>query len=127
MSERGLRALVVDDDPPARDELVYLLRQLPSVAAVGEAEDADDCLARLDREDFDALFVDVRMPRLDGLTLARTITRMADPPSVVFVTAFEEYAVEAFGLDAVDYLLKPVRPERVEVTMRRLASRRRGG
>jgi two-component system response regulator LytT len=126
VNELGLRALVVDDDAPARDELVFLLRQLPNVSAVGEAEDADECLARLDRDDFDALFLDVRMPRLDGLTLARTITRMSDPPAVVFVTAFEEYAVEAFGLDAVDYLLKPVRPERVEVTMRRLAARHRG-
>jgi two-component system response regulator LytT len=117
----GLRVLVVDDEAPARDELVFLLRQLPQVSAVSEAADADACLAQLDRTGFDAVLLDVRMPRLDGLALARVIGRMDPPPQIVFVTAFQEHAVEAFGLQAVDYVLKPVRPERLEVTVRRLA------
>ena len=117
---RGLRVLVVDDEPPARNELAFLLRQLPQVELVAEAADADECLARLDKATFDAIMLDVRMPRLDGLALARVIGRLTHPPQIVFVTAFEDHAVEAFGLQAVDYLLKPVRPERLQVTVRRL-------
>jgi len=116
----GLRVLVVDDEAPARNELAFLLRQLPQIEAVEEAADADECLAHLDRASFDAVLVDVRMPRLDGLALARVIGRLTHPPKIVFVTAFEDHAVEAFGLQAVDYVLKPVRPERLEVTVRRL-------
>jgi two-component system LytT family response regulator/two-component system response regulator LytT len=111
---------VVDDEPPARNELAFLLRQLPQIELVAEAADADECLARLDKASFDAIFMDVRMPRLDGLALARVIGRLTQPPRIVFVTAFENHAVEAFGLQAVDYLLKPVRPERLQVTVRRL-------
>lgn len=117
----GLRLLVVDDEAPARDELAFLLRQLPQVTSVAEAASAADCLARLDSEKFDAVLLDVRMPRLDGLSLARVLQRLPEPPQVVFVTAFQDHAVEAFGLQAVDYVLKPVRPERLEVTVRRLA------
>ena len=115
-----LRVLVVDDEPPARNELAFLLRQLPQIELVAEAADADECLARLDRATFDAVLLDVRMPRLDGLALARVIGRLRHPPQIVFVTAFEAHAVEAFGLQAVDYVLKPVRPERLQVTVRRL-------
>ena len=117
---RGLRVLVVDDEPPARNELAFLLRQLPQIELVAEAADADECLASLDTTVFDAVLLDVRMPRLDGLALARVIGRLAHPPQIVFVTAFEDHVVEAFGLQAVDYLLKPVRPERLQVTVRRL-------
>jgi two-component system response regulator LytT len=116
----GLRVLVVDDEPPARNELAFLLRELPQVELVAEAADADECLARLNGGSFDAVLLDVRMPRLDGLSLARVIGRLTRPPQIVFVTAFADHAVEAFGLQAVDYVLKPVRPERLEVTVRRL-------
>jgi len=116
----GLRVLVVDDEPPARNELAFLLRQLPQIELVAEAADADECLASLDKAAFDAVLLDVRMPRLDGLALARVIGRLKHPPQIVFVTAFEDHAVEAFGLQAVDYVLKPVRPERLQVTVRRL-------
>lgn len=123
MNNLPLRVMVVDDEAPAREELVHTLYQLPEVADVAEAADADECIEQLDRERFDALFLDVRMPRLDGLTLARTVNRLAEPPAVVFVTAYDEYAAEAFGVDAVDYLLKPVRVERLAATFQRLASR----
>src|SRR5437867_999742 len=116
----GLRVLVVDDEPPARNEPAFRLRQLPQIEVVAEAADADECLAHLDQATFDAVLLDVRMPRLDGLALARVIGRLTHPPQIVFVTAFEDHAVEAFGLQAVDYVLKPVRPERLEVTVRRL-------
>lgn len=119
-----MRVLVVDDDAPARDELAFLLRRIRHVGGVEEAASADECLSALrEPHPYDALFLDVRMPRMDGLELARRVTGMAAPPEIVFVTAFDEYAVEAFGLAAVDYLLKPVRPERVEMTVRRLLAR----
>jgi two-component system, LytTR family, response regulator LytT len=120
----GMRILVVDDDAPARDELTFLLRRIPDVGTVDEAGGGEECLAALARPvTYDAVFLDVRMPRLDGLALARRVTEMPAPPAIVFVTAFDEYAVEAFGLAAVDYLLKPVRPERVAMTVRRLRAR----
>jgi DNA-binding LytR/AlgR family response regulator len=119
--QRRLDVLVVDDEAPARDELAFLLEQQPAIGRIVQAADATGCLETLARASFDAVFLDVRMPHLDGLALARVIGRMARPPQVVFVTAFEDHAVEAFGLAAVDYLMKPVRRERLGVTIGRLA------
>jgi len=116
----GLGILLVDDEAPARDELAFLLRDHPGIGRVEEATDAGQCLKRLARGSVDAIFVDIRMPGLDGLELARVVTRMSPHPSVVFVSAYEEHAVEAFGIDAVDYLMKPVRPERLAITVSRL-------
>jgi two-component system response regulator LytT len=116
--------LLVDDEAPARDELAFLLERQEQVGRVAQARDADECLDLLARGGFDAVFLDVRMPRIDGLALARLIGQMARPPRVVFVTAFGDHAVEAFGLAAVDYLMKPVRPDRLGVTIGRLARAR---
>lgn len=122
MSEaRKLDVLVVDDEAPARDELAFLLNQQDAVGRIEQAADGSRCLELLAGNSFDAVFLDVRMPDLDGISLARVIGSLARPPQVVFVTAFEDHAVEAFGLEAVDYLLKPVRPERLGVTIGRLA------
>lgn len=119
-----LKALVVDDEPPARDELAFLLRGMPEIADVVEAADAAECLSTLERGGVDVAFLDVRMPHLNGLDLARILKRLEEPPIVVFVTAFEEYAVDAFGLAAADYLLKPVRPERLHITIQRVLQAR---
>jgi len=116
-----LRALVVDDEAPARGELAYLLRHAAGVDEVREAADPASCLAALEQGPVDVVFLDVRMPGLDGLALARVLARAPSPPPVVFVTAFEGYAVDAFQLAAFDYLLKPVRPERLRMTLDRLA------
>lgn len=126
MNER-MHVLVVDDEAPARDELAFLLEQQDVVGRVAQASGATACLALLARGGFDAVFLDVRMPHLDGLQLGRLIGQMARPPQVVFVTAYEDHAVEAFGLPAVDYLLKPVRPERLGVTLGRLVRARAAG
>jgi len=122
-----LDVLVVDDEAPARDELAFLLRQQEAIRNIAQAADAELCLQLLSREEFDAVFLDIRMPRLDGLTLGRLIAHLARPPQIVFVTAYEEHAVEAFGIDAVDYLLKPVRPERLGMTIARLLRARAAG
>jgi DNA-binding LytR/AlgR family response regulator len=126
-SSAGIDVLVVDDEPPAREDLAYLLRQHPRVGTVTTAGDATEALRRLRDGSFDALFLDIRMPGLDGLELARVLSRFAHPPDIVFVSAYENHAVEAFELAAVDYLLKPVRPERLSDAIRRLGAARSSG
>jgi DNA-binding LytR/AlgR family response regulator len=109
----GLRVLVADDEAPAREELAYLLGGDPRVASVRTVDSGADVLRALDAEPVDALFLDIRMPGLGGLDIARTLARFREPPRVVFVTAHDEHAVEAFDLRAIDYLLKPVRDARL--------------
>ena len=109
----GLRVLVVDDEAPARADLEFLLRDQPAVSVVDVAADATEALRRLQDEHYDGMFLDIRMPGLDGLELARLLLQFADPPVVIFVTAYDEYAVRAFELNAVDYLTKPVSPRQV--------------
>jgi two-component system response regulator LytT len=123
--DAGLRVLVVDDERPARDELAFQLDTFDDIAEVLGAAEATECLRLLESADVDAVFLDVRMPGLDGLELGGIVRLLARPPMLVFVTAFDGYAVEAFGLAAVDYLLKPVRPERLRATVKRLVEYRR--
>ena len=124
MTADGLRVLAVDDEPPALDELAYLLRADARVADVRTAGDAVSALKVLEEGDVDGVFLDIRMPGLTGLELARLLGRFAAPPPVVFVTAHDDAAVEAFSLRAVDYLLKPVREARLaEAVGRVLAAR----
>ncbi|MBW4721016.1 LytR/AlgR family response regulator transcription factor [Saccharothrix obliqua] len=123
--ERTLRVLAVDDEAPALDDLVYLLKSDPRVAHVEAVTDATKALRTLHRamdagQSVDAVFLDIRMPGLDGLDLARVLSRFAQPPPIVFVTAHQEPAVEAFELKALDYLLKPVRPERLAESVHRI-------
>jgi DNA-binding LytR/AlgR family response regulator len=120
----GLDVLVVDDERPALEDLAYLLRQQPHIGLVTTAEDATEALRRLRDGRFDAIFLDIRMPGLDGLELARVLGRFARPPAIVFVTAYENHAVEAFELAAMDYLLKPVRPERLSEAIGRITAGR---
>jgi DNA-binding LytR/AlgR family response regulator len=109
----GLRVLVVDDVAPALDEMCQLLREAPGVASVEAAPDALTALRLIPTTTPDAVFLDISMPGMDGLELAGLLGRMADPPAIVFVTAFEQHAVSAYGVGAVDYLLKPVSAERL--------------
>jgi two-component system response regulator LytT len=115
-----LSLLAVDDEPPALDELAYLLRADPRVADVRTATDALTALKTLEHERVDGVFLDIRMPGLTGLELAGVLARFAVPPPVVFVTAYDNAAVEAFSLRAVDYLLKPVRAARLTEAISRL-------
>ncbi|GLY51797.1 LytTR family DNA-binding domain-containing protein [Lentzea sp. NBRC 102530] len=123
--ERSLRVLAVDDEAPALEDLTYLLRSDPRIAHVEAVTDATKALRVLHRamdagQPLDAVFLDIRMPGLDGLDLARVLSRFAQPPPVVFVTAHQQPAVEAFELKALDYLLKPVRPERLAESVHRI-------
>src|SRR5262249_19674623 len=104
-----LTVLAVDDEPPALDELMYLLRNHPSIGEVGGADDATGALRELGEGGIDAIFLDINMPRFSGLELATVLANFTDPPAVVFVTAHDDKAVAAFDVGAVDYLLKPIR------------------
>ncbi len=120
MTTAGLRVLVVDDERPALAELTWLLGRDERVATVHTADSAAEALRVLQDQDVDAVFSDIRMPGLTGIELAQVLRRFRSPPRVVFVTAFEEHAVEAFELDVVDYLLKPVRESRLAEAVRRV-------
>jgi DNA-binding LytR/AlgR family response regulator len=115
----GLSVLAVDDEAPSLDELVYLLRTDPRVATAHAASNATEALRLLRDRPFDLVLLDVRMPGLDGLELATILARFAAPPAIAFVTAHEEHAVDAFGVGAVDYLLKPVTADRLASLLER--------
>ena len=115
-----LRVLAVDDVAPALAELTRLLAASPCVREVVPAQDALSALKMLKDATFDAVFLDIAMPGMDGLELAGLLGRMAEPPELVFVTAFEEHAVSAYGVGAVDYLLKPVAAERLDAALGRV-------
>ena len=118
----GLRVLVVDDERPALDELRFLLEGDDRVREVIACQTATDGLRTLRETDVDCVFLDIQMPGLSGLELAEVLSRFKQPPPVVFVTAHERHAVEAFDLHAVDYVLKPVRAERLAEAVRRVVS-----
>ncbi|QNE28327.1 LytTR family DNA-binding domain-containing protein [Streptomyces sp. INR7] len=123
-----LRVLAVDDEKPLLEELLYLLRSDPRVRSAEGASDATEALRRVTRalesgpdgpDGIDVVFLDIHMAGLTGLDIARLLAGFARPPLIVFVTAHEGFAVQAFDLKAVDYVLKPVRPERLAEAVRR--------
>jgi DNA-binding LytR/AlgR family response regulator len=116
----GLRVLVIDDERPALDELAFLLARDPRVSGVLTSDSATDALRVLHDLSVDAVFLDISMPGLSGLELAQVLARFKSPPPIVFVTAHEAHAVDAFDLHAVDYVLKPVREERLAEAVRRV-------
>ncbi len=123
-----MRVAVVDDEAPARDELIYLLEQHPDVEVVAEAEDAATAVQVCWRLRPDVVFLDINMPGTDGLTAARRLAELSEPPLLVFATAYDQHALEAFEVNAVDYLLKPFSEERVAETiakLRKLVKKRR--
>lgn len=123
-----MSVLAVDDERPALEDLERLLASSPQVSEVVCASSGGDALRLLSERPFDALFLDVRMPELDGLELAGIIGQFAQPPAVVFVSAYEEGAVGAFELQALDYLMKPVSRRRIDEALERVlhAHERRG-
>lgn len=116
-----ISVLVVDDELPALQELRYLLGRDPRVGQVITAQTGEEALRLLRENHVDLVLLDIHMPGLSGLDIAGVLARFAQPPAVVFVTADERHAVEAYELAAVDYLLKPVRPQRLAEAIRRVA------
>ena len=125
MPERDLRALVVDDEQLARDELCYLLDEVGGVEIVGQAGNGPEALEAVATLVPELVFLDVQMPGFTGFEVARVLAGQERPPAVVFVTAYDEHAIKAFEVNAVDYLLKPVDANRLEGAVQR-ARRRRG-
>lgn len=116
----NLHVLAVDDEAPALDDLTYLLSHHPDVVEVIGVDDATAALRAIKGRALDAVFLDINMPGLSGLELAAVLTNFASPPALVFVTAHEDQAVAAFEVGALDYLLKPIRAERLDEAVRRV-------
>lgn len=116
-----IRALLVDDEAPARARLTRLLSDHPDVTCVGEAGDGVTALTRIEELRPDVVFLDIQMPELDGLATAAALP--AGGPAIVFATAFDEHAVRAFDLAAVDYLLKPIKKDRLAAALDRVRQR----
>ena len=123
MATDGLTALVVDDELPALSELGYLLGRDSRIGEILTASSGTEALRLLDSRDVDVVFSDISMPGLDGMSLARVISRFTHRPQIVFVTAHDEHAVDAFALAATDYVMKPVREERLSEAVRRVAAK----
>jgi two-component system, LytTR family, response regulator LytT len=118
-----LRAVVVDDEQLARDELCYLLDEVGGVEVVGQAGNGLEALEAIGRSSPDLVFLDVQMPGLTGFEVAKRLTDRQPPVTVIFVTAFDRHAIEAFEVNAVDYLLKPIEAGRLETAVQRARRR----
>ncbi|HEY2768956.1 MAG TPA: LytTR family DNA-binding domain-containing protein [Solirubrobacteraceae bacterium] len=121
-AEDRLTILAVDDERTQLEDLARLLRSCALVEEVECAFDGHDALVKASTQHYDAIFLDVRMPDLDGVELGRVLRRFAEPPQLVFVSAYDNAAVEAFELHALDYLRKPVARNRVEEALERVVA-----
>lgn len=124
-SETSIRTLVVDDEPLAIERLQILCAREPMIDLVGTASDGEAALRLIEALEPEMLLLDIAMPGLDGIGVARAIDKLAKKPAIVFCTAFDQYAVAAFDLAATDYLLKPVAQERLARAVTRVIERRR--
>jgi two-component system, LytTR family, response regulator AlgR len=113
-----MKLLIVDDEPPARQRLRQLLEEIGDCEIVAEAGNGEEALALCSDTQPDIVLLDIRMPGLSGIEIARHIDTLEDPPAVIFTTAYDQYAVEAFETEAVGYLLKPVRKEKLAHALR---------
>lgn len=118
-----MRAMIVDDEAPARSELRYLLEETGRIDGIMEASSAREAVERLMDGKVDVMFLDIQMPKTSGMQLAEALHKLKNPPAIVFVTAYTEYALDAFGVDAVDYLMKPVEPERLAQALDKVQGR----
>jgi two-component system response regulator LytT len=119
----ALRAVLVDDEQLARDELGYLLGQVGGVEVIGQAGNGVEALTTIDRLQPDVVFLDVQMPGLTGFEVARQMLEQQASSHIIFVTAYDQHAIEAFEVNAVDYLLKPVDPSRLDLAVQRARRR----
>ena len=112
-----MKVLIVDDEKPARDRLNRMIESLPNCHVVAEAGNGKEALAMATAAEPDIVLMDIRMPGMDGIQAARHLSEMAQPPAVIFTTAYADHALEAFETHAVDYLLKPVKKERLQTAI----------
>ncbi|MBC8025521.1 MAG: response regulator transcription factor [Steroidobacteraceae bacterium] len=116
-----MRVIIVDDEAPARERLRSMLVEAGTFEVAGEAANGAQALDLVDRLEPDIVLLDVRMPGIDGLEVARHLATMPEPPAVIFTTAFDEYALQAFESEAVAYLLKPIRAEKLQAALAKAA------
>jgi len=126
-ADDALRTLIVDDEPLAIERMQVLCAEIDRLQVVGTASDGEAALRLADKLKPDLLLLDMTMPGLDGIAVARQLARRERPPGVIFITAHEEFAVQAFDIDAVDYVLKPVGTERLERAVDRALARHERG
>lgn len=117
-----LRALLIDDEYAARHELRYLIERFDSVEVVGEAASSTEALKLIQAMEYDILFIDINMPGMNGLKLAEKIRDLPRKPGIVFITANDNYALDAFDLDAADYLMKPIEKRRLKRAIEKAAA-----
>jgi two-component system response regulator AlgR len=117
----NLRVLIVDDEPPARERLRSMLAETGEFEVAGEAGHGEQAIDLVDKLTPDIVLLDVRMPGIDGLEVARHLAGLPEPPAVIFTTAFDEYALQAFDSEAVAYLLKPIRAEKLRAALAKAA------
>ncbi|KGX90211.1 regulator [Pontibacillus halophilus JSM 076056 = DSM 19796] len=120
---KPITVIVVDDERLSREELIYLLNQHESIEVVGEAESGDVAIMKSIQLQPDVLFLDIDMPKMDGMEVAKSVQELKHSPHIVFATAYPDYAVEAFRHEALDYLLKPFDEEQLGETIERIQSR----
>ncbi len=123
-SPASLRTLLVDDEPLALERMQVICARVPGIQVVATAADGSEALERIADTQPDLILLDMTMPELDGLAVARVLAARHQRPAIIFVTAHDSFAVEAFDLEAVDYVLKPVTPERLERAIARALARR---
>ncbi|MFP3509999.1 LytTR family DNA-binding domain-containing protein [Peribacillus sp. SIMBA_075] len=116
----AIRTLVIDDERYSREELIHLLKQHPSIDVIGEGESGEQAILKTMQMQPDAIFIDVEMPIMNGMDAAKALRELKNVPKLVFATAYPQFGVEAFRLDAVDYLLKPYDEDQLAETIRRL-------
>jgi len=115
--------MIVDDEAPARSELRFLLEETGRVESITEASSAREAVEKLMEAKAEVIFLDISMPKTSGMQLAEALHKLKNPPAIVFVTAYSEYALDAFGVDAVDYLMKPVESDRLELALDKVEAR----
>lgn len=117
MMHAPLNIVIADDEPPARNRLRELLAEIPGVTLVGEARHGNEALELAQQLKPHVLLLDIRMPNMDGIEAAAHAQKLPQPPAIIFTTAFDGYAIQAFEMNAVDYLLKPIRQERLAAAL----------
>ncbi|WP_321972377.1 LytTR family DNA-binding domain-containing protein [Paratractidigestivibacter sp.] len=118
-----MRAMIVDDEAPARSELRFILEETGRIESITEATSAREAVEKLMEAKADVMFLDISMPKTSGMQLAEALHKLKSPPAIVFVTAYSEYALDAFNVDAVDYLMKPVESDRLVQALDKVEAR----
>lgn len=117
MTTKILKVLIADDEAPARNRLRELLSDIDNISVVAEAKNGKEALSFVNEQQADIVLLDIRMPVMDGIETAQHLQKMDNPPAIIFTTAFDSYAMQAFDMSAIDYLLKPIRLERLQAAI----------